>query len=87
MDIDEILAHDVRDEREKPIKILNDAPPDLNKTKNHGTIVILKGIDTTSIDIEVFKEELARRFLLTQIADDFAITVNTKTLPDNFLKN
>lgn len=84
MDIDEILDYDVKQNPEKPIKVLNNQPADSDRAKSHGTIVTLKGINTTTIDIEVFKEELARRFLLTQIADDFAITVNNQTLPDNF---
>jgi hypothetical protein len=84
MDIDEILDYDVKQNPEKPIKVLNNQPPNTERAKSHGTIVTLKGIDTNNIDIEVFKEELARRFLLTQIADDFTITVNDQTLPDNF---
>lgn len=86
MDIDEILDYDVKQNPEKPIKVLDNQPPDTERAKTYGTIITLKGIDTSSIDIEIFKEELARRFLLTQIADDFTITVNTHSLPDNFSK-
>jgi hypothetical protein len=86
MDIVEILEYDVKDNPNKPIKVLNYQKPDPERTKNYGTIVTLKGLDTSSIDIDIFKEELARRFLLTQIADDFTITVNGNTLPDNFSK-
>lgn len=86
MDIDEILDYDAKDKPEKPIKVLDNKAPDAERAKSYGTTVTLKGIDTISIDLEVFKEELARRFLLTQIADDFTITVNTHTLPDNFSK-
>lgn len=86
MDIDEILDYDVKQNPEKPIKVLNNLPPDIERAKRFGTTVTLKGIDTSSIDVEVFKEELSRRFLLTQIADDFIITVNTFSLPDNFSK-
>lgn len=84
MDIDEILDYDVKLNPEKPIKILDYQLPEPLRAKSCGTTITLKGIDSNSIDIEVFKEELARRFLLTQIADDFTITVNTHTLPDNF---
>ena len=86
MDIDEILDHDVKRNSEKPIKVLKYLPPDKERAKIYGTTVTLKGIITSSINIDMFMEELSRRFLLTQIAADFIITVNTHTLPDNFSK-
>jgi len=86
MNIVEILDYDVKDNPEKPIKVLDYQPPDSERAKNFGTTITLKGLDTSSIDLDVFKEELSRRFLLTQIADDFTITVNTHKLPDNFSK-
>lgn len=84
MDIDDIISYDAKDQPKKPIKVLANEAPDIDRAKSCGTTVLLKGIDTSSIDIEVFKEELARRFLLTNIADDFTVTVNTQSLPDNF---
>ncbi len=84
MDIREILEYDAREESKKPIKVLMNEPPSIEKTKQHGTTIVLKGVDSTSIDIEVFKTELARRFLLSQISDNFTIKVNNHTLPDNF---
>ena len=76
MDIDEILDYDIKLNPEKPIKVLNNQSPDLERAKSNGTIVTLKGINTTSIDIEIFKEELARRFVTIQ-----CLYMQTKSYP------
>lgn len=84
MDIAEILEHDSAEKLEKPIKVINYQEPSEERAKEHGTIVELKGVHTASIDETLFKEELSRRFLLSQVADDFVITVNDNPLPESF---
>lgn len=84
MNIENILEHDAKGEEHKKIKVIEYKPPNEERTKNNGTSVILKGVDCSNIDKDVFKEELARRFLLAQIADDFKITVNSDELPISF---
>lgn len=87
MNIVEILDYDAKNKSEKPIKVLDNKPPTAERVKDHGTTVVLKGINTSSINLDIFKEELSRRFLLTQTVDDFVITVNGNLLPDNFSKD
>ena len=87
MDINRILEIDARDSAEKPIKVRNYEGKNEQKKKEHGTTIILTGIDTSSIDIDSFLTELSRRFLLTQFYDDFSIKVNGGELPDSFSKD
>lgn len=71
MDIEKILEYDALGKEEKPIKVTDyNEPSDERKTRQ-GTIVSLIGIDGRSIDIEKFKVELSRRFLLSQSYGDF----------------
>jgi hypothetical protein len=84
MDINRILEFDARDSSEKPIAVRNYEGENDQKRNEHGTTVILSGIDTSSIDIDSFITELSRRFLLTQFYDDFSIIVNGNDLPDSF---
>lgn len=84
MDIAEILAHDSLENAEKPIKVVAFEEASEEREKSHGTIVHLHGVGKNEIDETMFKEELSRRFLLTQIADDFEILVNGDPLPESF---
>ncbi len=84
MDINEILEHDAKNEEKKPIKVVNYKEPDEVRKIQHGTVVTLNGVDTASIDLNIFKSDLSRRFLLSQLADDFKIKVNTEDLPESF---
>ncbi len=84
MDIDDILKHDARRSQEKPIKIMDYKDPNIELKKEHGTTIILKGIDTRLLDLHIFKEELSRRFLLSQLWSDFLIRVNGESLPESF---
>jgi len=89
MDIKSIIEHDLRNEKEKDIKVIDYSSPDENKKKFCGTIVTLKGVD---IDIRKeaindFKLELSRRFLLTQFYSDFTIRINDEILPESFNDN
>ncbi len=84
MDIEKILEYDASKKEEKPIKVTEyKDPSDTNKV-NHGTTVSLIDVDGKSIDIGKFKEDLSRRFLLSQSYGDFKITVNAKDLPESF---
>lgn len=84
MDIDKIIEVDIRSESEKTIIIHDYQPPKSDRIVEHGTTVTLNGIDGKAIDIELFKLELSRRFLLSQIASDFVIKVNGELLPESF---
>ena len=84
MDINRILEFDARDSNEKPIAVRNYESENDQKKNEHGTTIILSGIDTGSIKIDNFITELSRRFLLTQFYDDFSIKVNGSDLPDSF---
>lgn len=84
MDIQKILEYDMAEKEEKPIKVTYYRESSKEGEANHGTNVTLSGIDGKSIDIENFKKELSRRFLLSQSYDDFKITVNTQSLPESF---
>ncbi len=84
MDINRILEIDARDSAEKPITVRNYDGENEQRKEEHGTTVILTGIDTSSVDIDSFLTELSRRFLLTQFYDDFSIKVNGNDLPDSF---
>lgn len=84
MNIDEILAHDAALKDEKPIEIISSKDPDDSKKSNHGTTVILDGLNINVDDIPEFIRELSRRFLLTQISDDFKIIINDSALPKSF---
>lgn len=84
LDIEEIIKFDASDESAKPIKVLDYQEPNSERIKDAGTVVTLQGINTSEIDVDIFKEELSRRFLLSQIADDFEITVNGNPLPESF---
>jgi len=84
MDIDKILEYDVSEKEEKPIEVTDyKDPSDTNKI-NHGTMVSLIGVDGKSIDVGKFKEDLSRRFLLSQSYGDFKITVNAEDLLESF---
>ena len=84
MHIQEILEYDASGKDDKPIMVIDyKEPSETNKTC-HGTMVSLIGIDGRSIDKEKCKEELARRFLLSQSYGDFKITVNNENLPESF---
>lgn len=84
MDIEKILEYDASGTEKKPIKVTDyKDPSDTNKV-NHGTTILLIGVDGQSIDIGKFKEDLSRRFLLSQGYGDFKITVNTENLPESF---
>jgi len=84
MDIASILEYDAAEEKQKPIKVLEYIGKKLNNAKNHGTTVTLQGVETKHIDIDQFKAELSRRFLLPQLYTDFVIRVNGKNLPESF---
>lgn len=84
MNIDEILKFDASGKAKKPITVYEYKEPSSKRKKEHGTIVSLLGVDNKAIDLILFKEELARRFLLTQSYNDFKITVNSEKLPECF---
>lgn len=84
MDIDSILEHDASDNSNKPIKVIEYSDEDPAQIKNHGTLIMLNGVNTSAIDLDDFRTELSRRFLLAQIYDDFEIEVNEIELPESF---
>jgi hypothetical protein len=84
MDVNRILEYDEAEKSEKPIRLIDYQPPNEDKKVDHGTIVELKEIDTSTINIEEFKSELSRRFLLSQVYADFTILVNDTGLPESF---
>ena len=83
MDISSILEHDLRNENEKKITVIENS---INTQYQPGTKVNLLGIQdlVTNFNIDEFKSELARRFLLSQFYDDFSILVNGEILPESF---
>lgn len=84
MEINEILKFDAAHVPEKPIEVITYEQPDKSKVKNRGTSVILEGLNINVDDIPLFRKELSRRFLLTQISDDFEIIINDEILPTSF---
>lgn len=84
MDIEKILEHDALRKEEKPIKVIEFKEPCEAYKVKHGTTVSLIGMDCRSIDKEKFKENLSRRFLLSQSYGDFKIVVNGQHLPESF---
>ena len=84
MNIEEILQSDAQNENAKPIRVTNYQEPDNSRKASNGTEVILIGVPGNSVDINEFKKELSRRFLLSQIYDDFVIQVNGQNLPESF---
>jgi hypothetical protein len=83
MDINSILEHDASESAEKPIKVLEYQEENEFRKAEHGTTVILDGVNT-DINIEEFRSDLSRRFLLAQVYDDFEIKVNDSELPESF---
>jgi hypothetical protein len=84
MDIEKILECDSQNQNNKLITVNEYRYPEKSNRNNSGTCVILKGINTSIININDFKHELSRRFLLSQTYDDFAILVNEQDLPKVF---
>lgn len=86
MNIDSILELDEQNEDKKPIEVIEYLDPNESRKTNSGTIIILEGMNLSFNDniIENFKQELSRRFLLTQFYDDFKIYINGEVLPHNF---
>lgn len=85
MDIDKILESDSLNKDVKPIKLINYRGPNEESRASSGTTIELIGIDTSSsLDIDLFRQELSRRFLLSQLYGDFEIFVNNSPLPDSF---
>ena len=84
LDIAKILELDYANKNEKPISVLDYQEPSVEQISRHGTTVSLFGIKTKPIKLNEFKEELSRRFLISQFYSDFRITVNGEDLPENF---
>ena len=84
MNIQRILDYDTDNQEEKPIAVTLYEESNQDRIKNHGTEVILQGIDTSLINLEEFRAELSRRFLLAQLSDDFTITINDQQLQETF---
>ena len=84
MNVNRILEYDEAGSLDKPIHLIDYREPDENEKVNHGTIVELKDIDTSAINIAEFKAELSRRFILSHVYGDFAILVNNNELPESF---
>jgi histidine kinase/DNA gyrase B/HSP90-like ATPase len=84
MDIKSILEHDASDSTEKPIKVTEYSGDNDDRKSEHGTTIELKGVRTSDIDLNDFRTELSRRFLLAQLYDDFEIKVNGIELPESF---
>ncbi|MFP4461841.1 MAG: ATP-binding protein [Thermotogota bacterium] len=84
MDINSILEHDASENAEKPIKVVEYREENEQRKADHGTTVILDGVNTVDINLEEFRSDLARRFLLAQVYDDFEIKVNNIELPESF---
>ncbi|MEX0813126.1 MAG: ATP-binding protein [Chitinophagales bacterium] len=83
MDINSILEHDASESAEKPIKVVEYKEESESRKAEHGTTVILDEVNT-DINLEEFRADLARRFLLAQVYDDFEIKVNDSELPESF---
>lgn len=84
MDIRRILDFDEANINEKPINVTIYEAADQSRRNSHGTIISLRGLNNCGLDIDEFKAELSRRFLLAQLYDDFVITVNDLELPESF---
>ena len=86
MDIDSILEHDASDNTEKPIKVTEYNAEDDARKAEHGTSIELRlrEVSTSDINLDDFRTELSRRFLLAQLYDDFKIKVNGVELPESF---
>jgi len=84
MDLDEILEHDMLNQSSKPIKVIEYREPNPKNISQSGTIVTLRGVYNKQIDIDGFRNELSRRFLLPQMYDDFKVKVNNIDLPESF---
>ena len=84
LDIEKILECDYADEEIKPVEVIDHKDTNDKFKLKHGTIISLIGINGKTIDKNKFKEELSRRFLLSQFYDDFCIKVNGEELPESF---
>ncbi|MBD3337613.1 MAG: hypothetical protein GF353_00800 [Candidatus Lokiarchaeota archaeon] len=84
MDIASILEYDACENPEKPIRVTEYAAGNGTRREEHGTAVTLDGVNTSGINLDEFRTDLSRRFLLAQVYDDFDIKVNNKELPESF---
>lgn len=66
----------------RPIKVIDYSPPDPARRSAHGTTLRLSRLKLTRAPSQsVFSRGLALRFLLQQMAADFAVSVNDDPLP------
>ncbi|MDD5456571.1 MAG: ATP-binding protein [Candidatus Margulisbacteria bacterium] len=86
LNINELMAEDEYISTEgKEIELILFEAPDDQRKNNHGTKITLKSLKLgRSIPVEQFMNGLARRFLLSQIYDDFKIKVNNQEIPESF---
>lgn len=84
MDIAKILDDDSNGNERKLIEVSDYYPATPENKENHGTSILLSGIEILP-EIENFMEELSRRFLLVNSnGGDFVINVNGNPLPEPF---
>ena len=68
----------------KEVPIVRRQPKDDARAKNAGTTVTLKRLKLGRAPSQSqFRDSMARRFLLNQTADEFTITINGQSLPDD----
>jgi Histidine kinase-, DNA gyrase B-, and HSP90-like ATPase len=85
MDLDELMGDEYVGKGKKYIEIDKYEEPKEERKILKGTLVTLKGLTIAKgIPVKLFKQSLARRFLLPQMYKDFKITVNNSELPDGF---
>ncbi len=67
-----------------PVEVLKDEGPDESRKAQHGTIITLEDLTISKTPSpEEFRKSMARRFTVHQSADDFAVLVEEKPIPDD----
>jgi len=85
LDLDRLLGEEYVSTSDKPITVLRSDPPDPLRAERHGTAVELSRLSLVRRPSpKQFARSMARRFLLQQTVEDFAIKVNNSPIPEAF---
>lgn len=84
LDLTSLRGDDYMGTTPKEVPVHIKEPADPSKKAKHGTKITLKNLKLSRTPSQaVFGRSMARRFLLTQSADEFAVTINGAPLPDD----
>ena len=84
LDLGDLRGSDYINTKDKEIPIIRHDEEHTGQVINHGTIVTLKRLTVGRTPSRSrFRESMARRFLVNEMADEFKITINGDPLPDD----